>query len=66
MKKVLFGGDDEFPSAKVSDDLPAKLKTLQRSAALALKSVRKAKPDRLSAQERAEDEDLATMVRALA
>jgi hypothetical protein len=33
---------------------------------LALKSVRKAKPDRLSAQERAEDEDLATMVRALA
>jgi hypothetical protein len=28
--------------------------------------VRKAKPDRLSAQERAEDEDLATMVRALA
>jgi hypothetical protein len=66
MKKMFFGGDDESPSAKVSDDLPAKLKTLQRSAELALKSVRGANPDRLSAQERAEDEDLATMVRALA
>ena len=66
MKKMFFGGDDGSPSAKVSDDLPTKLKTLQRSAALVLRSVRKAKPDRLSAQERAEDEDLATMVRALA
>jgi hypothetical protein len=27
MKKMFFGGDDGPPSAKVSDDWPAKLKT---------------------------------------
>ena len=62
--QMFFGGDDESP--KVPDDWPAHLKKLQSVAKLALKGMSKAKLRRLSTRERAQDDDLLIMMRAMA
>jgi hypothetical protein len=65
-KKIFFGRAGGAPSAKAPDDWPAHLKKLQSVATLALKGMPRAKFRRLSAPERAEVDDLLTMMRAMA
>jgi hypothetical protein len=66
VKKMFFGLAGGYPSGQVPDDWPRQLKELQSLATLALKSVCGTNSRRFSGHEPASEDDVVTMMRALA